>query len=405
MLTKLICRNFKNFENVEVELSNPVVFIGPNNSGKTTALQALTLWEIGLKRWNEKRKGKTNSEKRPGVAINRRDLISVPVPNARLLWRNLQVRDVERIDGKQRTQNIRIDIIVEGVTDGKTWECGLEFDYANEESFYCRPLRKLDTEGEVVGQMPVPDEAARHSVAFLPPMSGLASTERQLNEGAVDVLIGEGRTAEVLRNLCYQVSQDTETWKWEGLCEQIRKLFGVQLDKPDYIIERGEIAMRYRDESGISLDLSSSGRGLQQTLLLLAYIAAHPGAVLLLDEPDAHLEILRQRQIYQVLTDLAREHDSQIVAASHSEVILNEAAKRDVVIAFLGNPHRIDDRGSQLLKSLGTIGSEQYYQAEQQGWILYLEGTTDLPILQAFAHKVNHPAQTVLESPYVHDLC
>ena len=67
---------------------------------------------------------------------------------------------------------------------------------------------------------------------------------------------------------------------------------------------------------------------------------------------------------------------------------------RDVVIAFLGKPHRIDDRGSQLLKSLRTIGFEQYYQAEQQGWVLYLEGTTDLPILQAFAHKVNHPAQT-----------
>ena len=402
MLTKLICRNFKNFENVEVELSSPVVFIGPNNSGKTTALQALALWEIGLKRWNEKRKGKTNPEKRPGVAINRRDLISVPVPNARLLWRNLQVRDVEKIDGKQRTQNIRIDIIVEGVTDGKTWECGLEFDYANEESFYCRPLRKLDTEGEMVGQMPIPDEAARHSVAFLPPMSGLASTERQLNEGAVDVLIGEGRTAEVLRNLCYQVSQDTETWKWEGLCEQIRKLFGVQLDKPDYILERGEIAMRYRDESGISLDLSSSGRGLQQTLLLLAYIAAHPGSVLLLDEPDAHLEILRQRQIYQVLTDLAKEHDSQIVAASHSEVILNEASRRDAVIAFLGTPHRINDNVSELLKSLRDFGFEEYYKAQQKGWVLYLEGSTDLPILQAFAKKLEHSAQDVLEAPYVY---
>ena len=35
MLTKLTIRNFKRFENVEVELGNPVVFIGPNNSGKT----------------------------------------------------------------------------------------------------------------------------------------------------------------------------------------------------------------------------------------------------------------------------------------------------------------------------------------------------------------------------------
>jgi ABC-type Fe3+/spermidine/putrescine transport system ATPase subunit len=121
MLTKLVCRNFKNFGEVEIELGNPVVFIGPNNSGKTTALQALALWEIGLKRWNENRKGKTNPERRSGVAINRRDLISVPVPSARLLWRDLRVRDVERIEGKQRTQNVRIDIIVEGVTDGKDW--------------------------------------------------------------------------------------------------------------------------------------------------------------------------------------------------------------------------------------------------------------------------------------------
>ena len=71
MLTKLICRNFKRFGEIEVELGNPVVFIGPNNSGKTTALQALSLWEIGLKRWNENRKGGKNSEKRPGVVINR----------------------------------------------------------------------------------------------------------------------------------------------------------------------------------------------------------------------------------------------------------------------------------------------------------------------------------------------
>ena len=399
MLTKLICRNFKNFGEVEVELGNPVVFIGPNNSGKTTALQALALWEIALKRWKENRKGKTNPEKRPGVAINRRDLISVPVPSARLLWHGLQVRDVERVEGRQRTQNIRIDIIVEGITNGKDWKCGFEFDYANQESFYCRPLRIPEADKEGTQRMLVPEEAGNLSVAFLPPMSGLAANETRLDEGAINVRIGEGRTAEVLRNLCYQVWEDAQ--KWKTLCQKIQSLFGVYLDEPKYIPERGEIEMNYRDKSGISLDLSSSGRGLQQTLLLLAYIAAHPGSVLLLDEPDAHLEILRQRQIYQVLTELAREHGSQIVAASHSEVILNEAAERDVVIAFLGTPHRIDDRGSQLLKSLRDFGFEQYYQAQQRGWVLYLEGSTDLAILGAFAEKLGHSVQDKLEAPYV----
>ena len=208
MLTKLICRNFKNFGEVEIELGNPVVFIGPNNSGKTTALQALALWEIGLKRWNENRKGKTNPEKRPGVAINRLDLISVPVPRAQLLWQNQQVRDIKKVDGKQRTQNVRIDIIVEGITGGQNWKCGFEFDYANQESFYCRPLRISEVDGKVSGRMPVPEEAANISVAFLPPMSGLAANETRLDKGAINVRIGEGRTAEVLRNFCYQISRN-----------------------------------------------------------------------------------------------------------------------------------------------------------------------------------------------------
>ena len=402
MLTKLICRNFKNFEEVEIELGNPVVFIGPNNSGKTTALQALALWEIGLKRWNEHRRKRPQARRRRGITVNRRDLISLPVPNARLLWRDLQVRDVQRISGRQQTQNVRMDIILEG-NSNKQWKCGLEFDYANQESFYCRPLRLSEADGKVLERMPVPDEASNLNIAFLPPMSGLASNETRLDPGAINVRVGEGRTAEVLRNLCYQILQEEEgNEKWEIVCQQIKELFGVQLDRPNYILERGEIEMSYRDGSGISLDLSSSGRGLQQTLLLLAYIAAHPGSVLLLDEPDAHLEILRQRQIYQTLTELAREHNSQIIAASHSEVILNEAANRDVVIAFLGAPHRIDDRGSQLLKSLRSIGFEQYAQAEQEGWVLYLEGSTDLAILQAFAEKLKHPATDILKRPFIH---
>ena len=99
MLTKLIIRNFKKFDSVEIELGNPVVLIGPNNSGKTTALQALALWDIGVRRWNEKRGGRPSSDKRPGVAINRRDLISIPVPDANLLWRNLHVRNIERANG------------------------------------------------------------------------------------------------------------------------------------------------------------------------------------------------------------------------------------------------------------------------------------------------------------------
>lgn len=425
MLTHIHIRNFKRFDDVEFDLGQAVVLIGPNNSGKTTALQALALWDVGVRRWSEKYMGRKSPEERPGVTINRRDLSAIPIPDANLLWRDLRVRSIAaRGTGQQRTQNVRIEITVDGVSEGRAWSCGLEFDYANDESFYCRPLRMGNDDPP--RRMPVPSEATATRVAFLPPMSGLADREFIKQAGEIGVLVGQGQTAQILRNLCYQVygepglgAQEALQVKevrpaygerqpefagspeWKELTQHISRLFGVTLLPPTYIRERSELTMAYMERGGVTLDLSSAGRGLQQTLLLLAYLYANPRAVLLLDEPDAHLEVLRQRQTYQLITEVAQRQGSQIVAASHSEVVLNEAAGRDTVIAFVGAPHRIDGRGSQALKALTDIGFDQYVQAEQTGWALYVEGSTDLAILRAFAVTLGHPAAPLLERPFV----
>ncbi len=83
--------------------------------------------------------------------------------------------------------------------------------------------------------MPIPPEAAKLRVAYLPPMSGLAANETRLDLGAINVRLGEGRTAEVLRNLCYQILTDTDgEARWKKVEEEIHRLFGVQLDEPVY---------------------------------------------------------------------------------------------------------------------------------------------------------------------------
>jgi len=426
MLTRLRIKNFKKFKNVDIELGQAVVLIGPNNSGKTAALQALTLWDAGVKRWSERRAGHSSARKKVGVAINRRDLISIPVPTANLLWRDLHVREAEKVEGKWTPKYVRIEIVVDGVSGGKEWSCGLEFDYLNEESFYCRPLKRTGADS----RMPIPQAAVDAAIAYLPPMSGLADREFIKQQGEIGVLIGQGMTAQVLRNLCYTIYMRAKNLdypnntmaardglprtprtippaqdEWESMVGFIDRLFGAQILPPMYVKERSEILMAYREKSGVELDLSCSGRGLQQTLLLLAHLYDNPRTVLLLDEPDAHLEILRQRQTYRLLTEVASQQGSQIVAASHSEVVLNEAAERDVVIAFVGKPHRMDNRGSQVLKALKEIGFEQYYMAQATGWVLYLEGVTDLSILQAFARTLEHKdALAALDRPFVKEV-
>jgi AAA domain, putative AbiEii toxin, Type IV TA system/AAA ATPase domain len=388
MITRFTISNFKRLETASLELGNAVVLIGPNNSGKTSALQAMTLWDVGWRRWTEKRDDSAASE-RKGVTINRRDLYPIPIPSARLLWSGLHTQDTKTEDGKQRTEKVYITLTAEGVHEDKPWTCSMEFYYANEESFYCRLKNTADGK--------VPEGARHHSIVFLPPMSGLTAREHRKEGGEINVLIGEGRTAEVLRNLCWQLFSREDKTAWLALVEYIRSLFHVTLMEPIYIKERAELSLGYREESGVELDLSSSGRGCQQVLLLLSYMLANPGAILLLDEPDAHLEILRQRDVYNLLTDIAAQQRSQIIAASHSEIVLQEAAERDVVMAFVGKPHRIDTRSrSQVKKALESIRMADYYLAEQKGWMLYLEGSTDLAILRSLAARTKHPAAALL---------
>jgi len=390
MLTSLEIRNFKTFSHAEVELGPVTVLCGPNNAGKTAALQALALWRAGVQSWLAERSDSKANE-RTGVQINRRDLVAIPVPSTNLLWNGLRTRAA--------AQNIRIEITVRGIGSEGEWACGLEFDYPGQEAIYCRPLRLGD--GKSPQRMPIPGEAGSVRIALLPAMSGLAAVEPKWEPGRIDVLIGEGQTAQVLRNLCFQLAE-TQRGLWNELVERMRQLFGITLLPPESIIARGEIAMAYRDRNGARLDLSSAGRGQQQILLLLAYALAHPGTVLLLDEPDAHLEVVRQREIFNVLSDMTRRSGSQIVAASHSEVILEEAAEKEVLVAFVGKPHRIDGRGALLKRWLADYPIDHLYQAELKGYVLYLEGATDLSVLRAFAEHLGHPAKEALESPFVH---
>jgi hypothetical protein len=252
MLTKLTIRNFKLFDEVELELADRVVLIGPNNSGKMSALQALALWDIGVKRWSEKRGAENAPATRPGVTINRRDLITMPIPAAKLMWRDLHTQaSGEGNDSKK----IYIEVVVEGVSGGEAWTSGLEFYYANEESFYCRSMRQRDGE-----RMAVPKAAVEVNIAYLPPMSGLAATETRLDAGAIQVRLGEGRSAEVLRNLCYQVWQsDQGGSKWLELAGQMKALFGIELDAPLYVRERGEITMSYRSHGNRILTSPQGG--------------------------------------------------------------------------------------------------------------------------------------------------
>jgi Fe-S cluster assembly ATPase SufC len=379
--------NFKTFsQKIHIGLSHPAVIIGPNNSGKTSVIQALSLWDRGVKSWFEK-KGDTDSTKereRYGAGINRLNILEVPVGETRFFWNGTRVKQ-----GKQGRENVRLTINLGIEYKGKIVDCPFFFTYRDPEVIYSRPGEPIMKDLELIKY------ASALNFNMLYPMSGIESEETIFHDGWIKKLLGQGQTAQVLRNICYRVAEaDTNngTHDWEKITSLMRRLFLVRINRPVLIESRGSIiVVAYKPEtSSTALDISLAGRGLQQALLILAYIYWHKNSILLIDEPDAHLEILRQRQIFTILKETARENGSQVIIATHSEAILDDAVDTNLTMLFLNGTADNLAGKRDMRNALRTYGIEQYYKAKVHPRIFYIEGSTDIAILRELAVLLGH---------------
>lgn len=367
--------NFKRFGGCQhIELDHPAVLIGPNNCGKTSAIQAVALWSQAVKTWYAARKESTAKE-RPATALNRLSITAVPVQKTRYFWHNTRVHT-----GRE---NVPMSITMGLFWKDRVVPVRMKFRHQGDELVYCTPDESVMENLELI------EHAAKLNVELLYPMSGLTVEEPVLKAGRIKVLLGWGETASVLRNLCLIVAKDAPE-DWRRITELMQRLFAVELGNPEEN-PRGSIDLFYR-QPGVKelLDISVSGRGFQQLLLIFAYLFSHKGSVLLIDEPDAHLEILRQKQVYVLLREIAHDNKAQVILVTHSEVILDEALDHNLTLLLEG---RTDDLAAktEIRNTLKHYGAEHYVKARERGYVLYVEGGTDIDMLRALAERLEHP--------------
>ncbi|MDR3054363.1 MAG: AAA family ATPase [Zoogloeaceae bacterium] len=375
LLHYLEIEHFKRFgERQRIELDHPAVLIGPNNCGKTSAIQALALWSQAVRTWYDARKD-SSAKERTATSLNRLSIVAVPVQRTRFFWHNTLVR--------KGNKDIPLIITVGVEFKGKVHALPMRFRNQGDELVYCSPDESVMTKMDLIAHV------AALNVELLYPMSGLDTEEPILQPGRVDVLLGQGRTADVLRNLCLSVVKSSPQ-DWQRIVTLMNRLFNAKLETPQETA-RGSIALTYRQPDVKDLlDISSAGRGFLQMLLVFAYLYSHKGSVLLVDEPDAHLEILRQKQVYVLLRDIASENGSQAVMVTHSEIILDEALDNNLTLLLEGHA---DDLAKKLdiRNNLKHFGAEHYVKARERGYVLYVEGGTDIDMLRALAKRLEHP--------------
>ena len=400
MIRRVTIRKFKRFREQTFELAESVVLAGPNNAGKSTLLQAIATWKLGIDRWLAQREG-GRAVRRSGVAITRADFTAVPLREMNLLWEGRKVTGPRGMSGTRRL----IEIVVEGGAGEEEWTCGVEFQYSNPEVVHVRPQRAKDLDPAAIRAFP-PLAARDLDIVHVPPLAGIERDEPRRDRGMQDLLVGQGRPGEILRNLLWEIFENSPE-NWRLLAEHICKLFRIEVLAPSYAPAQPYIVCEYREPGrDRPLDLSNAGSGTLQVLLLLAFLYARPAAVILLDEPDAHQHVILQRQVYDLIRKVARERGGQVLIATHSEVIL-DATEPTRVLGFFGESPRplVDqDQRNQLREALKRLTTTDLLLGREVGAVLYVEGETDERILGEWARILNHPAQSFFERPFVRSL-
>lgn len=370
MIETVRIRGFKRFDDIEFRFPGPVVLAGPNDSGKTTVLQAIAAWAFALRTWRYL----NDFNPRNGfmkVPITRLGFPPVPLLSFHQLW----------TDGKYRKE---IEIEVRH-RDG--WTVAMEFHPNTSEQIFARPRR--DADGGLLRHLDIP-------VVFIPAMTGVETNERYLQATAVEQILATGNPGQVLRNLLVATHHDNSAWS--SLQEAVGRLFGYRLLPP--IVGGPFLYAEYEPiHGGPRFDLSSAGSGFRQVVMLLALLLGQRNAVLLLDEPDVHLHVILQDVIWRELRVAAIRSNSQMIAATHSETVINAVDPRELCIV-LDTPRMAADatERSRLGAALGVLSNLDLMRVRNCRGVLYVEDYTDRDILCAWARVLDHPARSLLET-------
>jgi predicted ATPase len=404
MITKVKLEFFKRFKSETFDLGDDIVLAGPNNSGKTTLLQGIAVWNLAVQRWLAEHVESSKARQRTGVPISRNDFTTIPLREMNLLWYE---RDTgygkDEKEGVEAGQPKLVAItIYEKNPQGAERSLTVTLRYANKEQIY---VKLADEQGNPVTN--VSPEAQKLKIIHVPPFSGIGAEETGLQLGYQNRLVGQGKPGDVLRNLLlevYRADQKEKTGLWQTLTEDVFALFGYRLKEPQYSEATDPfIRIEYtQTKTKTAFDVASAGSGFHQVLTLLGFFYARPASVLLLDEPDAHLHVILQRQVYDLLRTIARKRGCQLLVSTHSEIILEDTGAEQI-LSFYGPPHRlkVDTHRDQVREALKRLSSLDLLSAENGQNILYVEDESDFKVLAEFARVLAHDFRRFTASPFV----
>jgi len=381
LLNKVRIKNFKRIQDQTFELTSFDLLVGANNSGKSSVLQALAIWQYCVDIFKRANKKGIN-----GTQIVLPNFTALPVPEFILLWNDKVERKYPETNGEKKQKYILIEIeVFWRDEDFSEQSLNIQLRYQTPQSVYAIPEHGWKDFNAKAKTVNFPH------LVYVPPYSGLEPNELWYDDANVRRNVGKAQPGSVLRNLLYRVVDRPDVpvkdnSDWQEIVRLIREWFDVTLLEPFY--EKGQslnIEVNYKSRAK-TYDIISAGSGLHQILTLVAFLYGYPGiSTILFDEPDAHLHVNLQRKILEYFK---KQKKVQFLIATHAEEFIRGVEVSSIISMLSDIPSRIRS-SDKIIKALSDIDNLVIIETRRSPYILYVEGEDDQRILSAWASILN----------------
>lgn len=407
MITKVILHRFKQFRDQTFELhpNDMTLFVGGNNSGKSTLLEALSIWEYS-KNILIYVKGETSVFDRgrcDGYGVTLDEFTPVNIPSFKYLWTNLKF---------QGSYTLSIECHWD-LPDGSQRHLKIGLSLTQERLF----IKKLDSNVTSIKELP--------RIAYLPTFAGISNKEQWHSEAQRSSLIGKGLAGSVLRNQLLDLYRRYWFFYHErrGTKKRIsdRDLRDLRENEPYSILNRiiyevfkGQIIIepfnehihayihvnfirgtlshhgkfRYSPDDVVH-DIMVEGRGFLQWLSVYTFAVSPDVDVLLLDEPDAHLHSSLQGEMLRKLDELQQKTGRQILVATHSSEVIKSFEPNKIYALRKSDSGYLssEDDKVAILSGIGTDYFPMMDAINSNRKILFVENNSDAKTLKKFCEK------------------
>ena len=373
MLVKRVeIENFKRIEKLDIGLSPVDCLVGANNSGKTTLLQALALFDFCIHLCIVRQNGGNGDAplRIKKCNVSPEEFYVLPVANPLDLWTDRRTQE------KTRHRHIKVRVTFD---NGRAVTADLDLNFN---------LYHFDTQSEDKSQAWL-QELRDFRVAYLPVFSTFLPQEERRTRAVIEDALVRGSVNSVIRNLLLDLKSEE---RHTELVAILQRAFPELTDISISFDETSDrfIAVTYR-ESGRpkEFDIFSSGSGFQQFVYLFGFVTLRHPDMILLDEPDVHLHGNLQNALLDELRNLAA-NGKQILVATHSREIISRMAPNELLVLDQGMAQRLTivPEVYDTLDALGSLDQADLPAVQLHRRVLVLENASDKEALFSFCEKI-----------------